>query len=83
MIQPVIFGFSISWIQKFIYFYQSIVDLQCCVNFRCAAYKHICMCIYTYLYAYVYVCVCIAYSAIHIYIYFFQILFPLLVITKY
>ena len=40
------------------FFYQNIVDLQCCASFRCMAlwfsFMYVCVCIHTYIYIYIY-----------------------------
>ena len=41
------------------FFYQNIVDLQCCASFRCMAlwfsFMYVCVCIHTYIYIYIYI----------------------------
>ena len=67
-----------------LFFYWSIVDLQCCVNFCYTemwfSYIYICIyiCIYVYIYIYIYI-----HTHIYIYILFFKYSFPLWFIIGY
>ena len=60
----------LSFLIKWKNIYWSIVDLQCCIHFRCTAkwfsytYIYICVCVYICIHIYMYVCICV-----YIYVY--------------